>query len=730
MSARALFACLACAAAGLAQNTLPLPASGNVTLPLDDYNKLVELAGKPAKMVEAPPLPYVVKSAQMDLQVKGESISGTVVLEGEVFTKGTRKVPLVTGMTVLDARQQGSVLPIEQEGGGHLAVLPGPAEFAVTLETGLALSIEPGRASFKLPAPAAGYVTLILSVPGEQTLVDLSPGLITGRSSKGGLTIIEATLVPGQSTNVWWAARNSAPAPVTPKEARFLSDVKTLISVSDRELSVAALAEVTVVQGEPAGFELEVPDGYEVTGATGSTLSASEVRGKAIMLWVSDPAARTHEFLVSLARANTAAKATVPLASFRGTQRETGEVLVEGEGAIELRAEGSPAGPGGLRRMDLREASPYLRALAHSPLHAAFRYQKKTAETPAVALEWVRFPDSAVLAAVAQEAVVTTLVTSEGRSLTEVKLRLKNHAQPFLKVALPAGASILSCAVAGEKVKPVEGADGNRVPLLRPGFRPADSYEVSFVFLHAGAPFEKKGAAELTLPRMDVPIGLLEWELFLPQQYKVADFGGEAIAARLLPPAGDDAAEEAAEVVAAAGPVNVDSLAPGQVGGLVTDPTGAVVPRVGVAVLHTGSGVTRRAVTDGAGRWLIADVPSGHLLITFAAMGFQTAVHQVNHDANRGSRLSVALQVGAVSQTVEVTGANVMVESQQVERNARQNAASAEPAASANVMDLQKRVVGVLPIAVSVPRTGNSYRFVRPLVVDEETKLTFSYRSK
>jgi hypothetical protein len=37
-------------------------------------------------------------------------------------------------------------------------------------------------------------------------------------------------------------------------------------------------------------------------------------------------------------------------------------------------------------------------------------------------------------------------------------------------------------------------------------------------------------------------------------------------------------------------------------------------------------------------------------------------------------------------------------------------------------------VVGVLPIAVNVPRAGNSYRFVRPLVVDEETKVTFSYR--
>jgi len=727
MRARLWLASLAVTSAALAQSNLPLPAAGNVTLPLEDYNKLVELAGKPPKKVEIPPLPYIVKSAQMDLQVTGESISGSIALEGEVFTKGERKVPLLTGMTVLDARQKGRELPLEQEGGAVAAVLPGPAEFSVTLEAGLPLTIEPSRASFTLPAPAAGTVTLALSVPGEQTLVNLSPGLITSRSSSKGRTIIEATLIPGEGARLWWAARNRAPAPAPFKETRFLSDVKTLISVSDAELAMAALAEVTVIQGEPGQFEIEAPEGYELTGATGSTLSASEVQGKTILLRVSDPRARHHEFLVSFARSNTAEKAEVPLISFRGTQRETGEVLIEGEGAIELTASGKPAGPGGVRRMDLKEASPYQRALARSPLHAAFRYQKKASEAPLVALEWVRFPDSGVLAAVAQEAVVTTLITGEGRSLTEVKLTLKNHAQPFLKVALPAGASILSCDVAGEKVKPVQGSDGNRVPLLRPGFRPADSYSVSFVFLHAGAPFQKKGGAELSLPKMDIPIGLLEWEVFLPRQYKVADFGGQAISARLLPPPSGEAAEEARDLVSFNGPVNIESLAPGQVGGLITDASGASVSRAAVVVLETATGVTSRAVSDQSGRWLLADVPSGLLRISITATGFQPVIREILHDASRGSWLSMALPVAAATETLEVRASGR--ETQQVERNARQNAAQAE-GASANVKDLQRRVAGVLPIAVTVPRTGNSYRFVRPLVVDEETRLTFTYRSK
>src|SRR5205814_3299395 len=123
--------------------------------------------------------------------------------------------------------------------------------------------------------------------------------------------------------------------------------------------------------------------------------------------------------------------------------------------------------------------------------------------------------------AVAQQAVVTTLVTVEGRSLTEVKLTLKNQSQPFLKVGLPAGATILSADVGGDKVKPVQGPDGNRVPLLRPGFRPKDAYTVSFVFMHSGTPFAKKGGSELSLPRMGIPINLVQWEVVHAEESKV-----------------------------------------------------------------------------------------------------------------------------------------------------------------------------------------------------------------
>lgn len=709
----------------------PVPQAGNVTLPLEEYNRLLELASKTPRRVEGAPLPYTIKRADIKLRVATETVMGTIQLQGETFNRGETKVALTSGMTILDARQEGKGLPLEQEGGTQTAILAGPAEFSVVLDAGLPLGIETGRASFNLPVPSAGSVRLTLNVPGDHTNVRISPGLITNRASENGHTTIEATLVPGQVANIWWATREVV-ARVVPREVRFLSSVKTLVSVSEADIRLVVLADITVVQGEPAQFEVEVPAGYEVTGASGASVDSSGVQSGVLTLKVNTPAQRSHQFLISMEKAIGVTKADVPFLSVKNTQRETGEALVEGVGTMELTAtEG-----GSLKRMDIKETNPYLRSLARSPLQAAFRYHRQPTENPSLALEWTRFPDSSVLAAVAERAVVTTLVTTEGRSLTEVRLTVKNQAQPFLKVELPKGASIVSADVAGEKVKPVEGSDGNRVPLLRAGFRPVGSYEVSFVFMDSGAPFAKKGGSEVSLPKMDVPISILQWEVFLPEQYKVKDFGGDAMAANLLPESFEEAGMASGggsfQAGVGVGGVAPLSLFPGQLGGYIVDPSGAVVVNAQVSVTQLDTGAQRNVATDSSGRWVVSNIPSGRVKITASSQGFKNVVNNLNYDANNPTTFSFALQIAAAMETVEARAdsATAMRDSRQIEHDLKQKDESNAGAASSNVFNLQRRVAGVLPVRVDVPRAGSSYRFVRPLVLDQETKVTFTYKTK
>ena len=388
MKARAMILAFALAACASAQDraAIPVPASGNVTLPLDEYNKLLELAAKPVKKPEAPPVGFAMQRADLRFEAGIDSVSGTVELDGEVYGKTATRVALLSGFTIVDAQQKGKDLPLQMDNGAQTAVL-GPGEFSLAISAMLPLSVEPGRTSFTLPVPSAGTVRLTLVIPGDRTNVNISSGLITGQTSSGGRTTVEATLMAGQPATVWWATRENV-APSAPREVRFLSDVKTLVSVSEVQLAIAALAEITVVQGEPSQFEVSVPAGYEITGVSGSSLESSDVQSGVLVLKVAPASQRSHQFLISMERPVKDPKAEVPFLSFKGTQRETGEVLVESEGTVELGARES----GGLKRMDLREISTYLRQLAHAPLQAAFRYHRQPTEPVGLALEWVRFP--------------------------------------------------------------------------------------------------------------------------------------------------------------------------------------------------------------------------------------------------------------------------------------------------------------------------------------------------
>jgi len=104
------------------------------------------------------------------------------------------------------------------------------------------------------------------------------------------------------------------------------------------------------------------------------------------------------------------------------------------------------------------------------------------------------------------------------------------------------------------------------------------------------------------------------------------------------------------------------------IGGMVKDPSGAVLP--GVTVEATSPVLiekVRTAVTDGEGRYNIVDLRPGTFDVTFGLAGFTTVKREgIVLTAGFTATVDVEMAVGNVAETITVTGSSPLVDVQNV----------------------------------------------------------------
>ena len=104
----------------------------------------------------------------------------------------------------------------------------------------------------------------------------------------------------------------------------------------------------------------------------------------------------------------------------------------------------------------------------------------------------------------------------------------------------------------------------------------------------------------------------------------------------------------------------------GTVAGTVKDASGAVLP--GVTVEASSPALiekVRTVVTDGTGQYRIVNLPPGTYTVTFTLPGFSTVKRDgVEVSANFTSNIDAEMRVGAVEETITVTGESPIVDIQ------------------------------------------------------------------
>src|SRR6516164_2339255 len=112
---------------------------------------------------------------------------------------------------------------------------------------------------------------------------------------------------------------------------------------------------------------------------------------------------------------------------------------------------------------------------------------------------------------------------------------------------------------------------------------------------------------------------------------------------------------------------NIWGQATAQISGTARDQSGAVLPGVDIKATQTETGVTRDTVTNETGSYVLSNLPIGPYKLEASLPGFRTysqtgIVLQVGDNP----RINITLQVGQVSEQVEVQANASLVETRNV----------------------------------------------------------------
>jgi hypothetical protein len=159
-----------------------------------------------------------------------------------------------------------------------------------------------------------------------------------------------------------------------------------------------------------------------------------------------------------------------------------------------------------------------------------------------------RYDQQAVLMANIEEARYQVLMSVDGKELVQARYAVRNNQRNFVKVTLPAGATVWSVSLAGKTVRPGQSPDGSLLlPLEKSrGGDDAPAFAVEILYLVKAAAWNEKGKEKVTLPALDLPISRTGLLLYYPPLFRVSAEPGtfhtqeyqNPVSAVLEPPSG------------------------------------------------------------------------------------------------------------------------------------------------------------------------------------------------
>jgi len=145
--------------------------------------------------------------------------------------------------------------------------------------------------------------------------------------------------------------------------------------------------------------------------------------------------------------------------------------------------------------------------------------------------------------------------------------------------------------------------------------------------------------------------------------------------------------------------------------GLITDPSGAPIANANVTARDADRGTTWPTHTNSEGLYSFPTLPVGRYEVRVESNGFQTALHSAFQlDINQSARVDVQMKVGQVNETIEVTSAAPLLQTETTQVNTimEAQAIASLPLETRNYNQLALLIPGSVTTSPGAFNTGQS----------------------
>ncbi len=455
--------------------------------------------------------PVVLGAADYRGEARQGALALTLTLQASLGWPGRYKmVPLVgDDVVVVRASDGREPLTLSRQAGYHVWVTRRSGEVTVKLD--LLVPARGPRGSIEFDflvarTPVTRFVCRF-PVPGLEPRIDTA--VHAEVTSTGNSTTLNATLAPTTRVHlVGYRELSDEPG----RKAKIYAETLNLLSLDQGAADVFTVIRYTILYGGVREFLVRLPEDVKVVSADGEGAFRWEVDKDVLRGETAYPIRNSYEISLRLHREIGKDKVSLlaPLPRALGVERETGFLAVEAPGKLQLAEEERHEA----LAIDVRQLPGEMVESAVSPILRAYRYHTPDAR---VRLEVTRLPEQEPASASVDRVKVVSVLSTDGKVLTDVRITLRNRLRPALRLTLAPGVEVRSTLLDGEPVKPSREGEALVLPLRRSaGGEFPEPFTLQVVLESAVAVLGLAGAPELALPAVDLPVSSLAWTLYVP----------------------------------------------------------------------------------------------------------------------------------------------------------------------------------------------------------------------